>query len=348
MDRPPPPITFSVCIPVWNDVRWLPGAVESVINQSHASWELVISDNASDEDLAAIVASYADRRIRHVRWPDHVGTYENHNRAVSLCSYDWLVPIGSDDRMAPDALAIFADRIRALAAQGLHPTMVLAACRRVDSDGRPAGRDYYGSRGTKVVRSGVYQSREWLEIMAQPGVAPWNIGSIAFSRRALIDSGGAFRPEVGLSADTELVLRLSAYGPVAYIDKPLADYTVRSDSDGNRRFAANRSRGEPHTPGGAALASGLAVHLARGVAGDRERRVVMRAIARLHLQRAGQHRILQGGHGRRGALQDVWRAVRHWPGVVASPRQLTRAIATVVAPAQVISRVSARLSQRGQ
>lgn len=44
----------SVFIPVWNDTSWLPRAIQSVVQQSHADWELVIGDNASTEDVEAV------------------------------------------------------------------------------------------------------------------------------------------------------------------------------------------------------------------------------------------------------------------------------------------------------
>jgi glycosyltransferase involved in cell wall biosynthesis len=60
---------FSVFIPVWNDARWLPGAIESLLAQTHADWELIIGDNASTEDIEGIVAGYADDRIRTTAGP---------------------------------------------------------------------------------------------------------------------------------------------------------------------------------------------------------------------------------------------------------------------------------------
>ena len=341
-------VAISVCVPVWNDAEWLPRVIESVLAQTYPHWELAISDNASDEDLASRVSRYPDPRIRHVRWPDHVGTYENHNRALSLCRYPWILPIGSDDRLNPDALAVVANRIRRLAADGTSPSMVVAACRRVDRAGSSADRRYYGSQGRKEVRSGLYEARDWLAVLAAPGAPPWNIGSIVFSARALVDAGGAFRPEIGLSADNELVLRLSAYAAVDYVDRPIADFTVRSDSDGNRRFSENRAAGEAETPMGAALASGLRVFSARGLAGPAERRLVSQAIARLYLQRAGQHRILPGGRGRRGAAADVARAIRSWPGLLISAPHVGRAAAAVLAPARAISYASRRLAGTGR
>lgn len=339
------PVRFSICIPIWNDSSWLRGAIESVVQQTYREWDLVVSDNASDEDLAVITHAFADGRVRHHRWEDHVGTYENHNRAMDLSGNPWIIPLGSDDRLRSNALSVMARRIVELRAMGTEPTLVVAGAARVDVDGRSAERRYYGSQGRKEVVPGLYDATAWLRVMTSAGVAPWNIGSIAFRRQALVDSGGAFRPEVGLSADNELVLRLATYGPVDYIAQDLLDFTVRPESDGNRRFMLNRSSGERQTPMGAALVSAFAAYEARGLAGPAERRLVARAIARLHLQRAGQHRILAGGRGWRGAAEDVARAVRAWPGLLASPSAVLRAAGVLLAPRALIRSASGHLAR---
>jgi glycosyltransferase involved in cell wall biosynthesis len=341
-------IVFSVCIPVFNDATWLPSAIQSVVAQTYADWELVVSDNCSQDDLASIVRGFADARLHYRRWDDHVGTYENHNRALDMGRSDWIVPIGADDRLHPAALEAIADTIRELAGRGVRPSMVVGAAARIDEHGMPAERRYYGSQGAKHVQPGLYDASRWFRVMTSPGAPPWNIGSIAFHRQALVDSGGGFRPEIGLSADNELVFRLAAYAPVAYVGDVLADFTVRTDSDGNRRFAANRAAGDPQTPMGVAMESALRAFEARGLVRRAERWMLARSLARLHLQRAGQHRILHGGRGWRGALMDVGRALRHWPLLVVSPSSLVRAAGAVLAPAALIRRASAGLSRAAE
>ena len=97
-------VRISVCIPVWNECEWLPGAIESVLTQDYNDWELVISDNASEEDLASIVARFGDPRIRYHRFAEHVDVYESFNRACQLCNFEWVQPLSADDRLNPDCL----------------------------------------------------------------------------------------------------------------------------------------------------------------------------------------------------------------------------------------------------
>ena len=89
---------ISIFIPVWNDARWLPGAIESVLGQTYPHWELIIGDNASDDDLQAIVAGYSDARVRYHRWSTHTPAYENQNRTWTLCRYAWSQLLCADGR----------------------------------------------------------------------------------------------------------------------------------------------------------------------------------------------------------------------------------------------------------
>ncbi|MGI8829886.1 MAG: hypothetical protein ACR2I5_08985 [Candidatus Limnocylindria bacterium] len=64
---------------------------------------------------------------------------------------------------------------------------------------------------------------------------------------ALVESG-AFRPEIELAADMELIFRLAAYADVLVLDTPLVDYLVHLDSDGNSQWADNMKRRDAEVP----------------------------------------------------------------------------------------------------
>lgn len=326
---------FSIFIPVWNDRCWLPRAIESVLAQTYPEWELIIGDNASDEDLASVVAQYPDRRVIYHRWPVHTGIYENFNRTALLCRYEWVQLLSADDRLYPHCLERLAERIASVPEDGARLAMVLGAARRVDPAGGSADRRYYGTQPVKAVPPGLYDARAWLALMAAPGIPPWNMGAVAVARRVVQESG-FFRPEVGVCSDNELAIRAAAYGQVAYIAEPLMEYTVRPGSDVGGRFFANLAGGDPRTPMAAAYEWGLAAHLARRPVTAAERAAVAAAIACSYIERAGQHRVQPGGRGRFAALCDVLRAVQHHPRVLLEPEWALRAVAAILAPRAAI------------
>jgi GT2 family glycosyltransferase len=333
------PVRFSVFIPVWNDTVWLPGAIDSVLAQDYPHWELIVGDNASDADVAGVVARYDDPRIHYHRFATHVPIDENFNRTALLASNEWVQLLCADDRIRPTCMSRLAESITRASetpspADGGEPRLALAltACRRVYPDGEPADRVWYGSKPKLAARSGTYNAESWFKLLMQDGQPPWNAGSIALSRSVIEESGGFFRPEVGLSCDVEMVLRASAYGDVVYLDEPLLDFTVRSDADNAIRLWANRAKGSAQTPSGAAILSALRVHEHRRMVTPAERRAALTAVARSHLQRAAQHRILTDGLGRRGAIRDVFRAARFSPRMLLKPYHLGYAAAAIVLP----------------
>ena len=62
---------FSVVIPTYNRSDLVTYAVESVLKQSFAELEVLVSDNGSTDDTAEVVGRIADPRVRYVQTPVH-------------------------------------------------------------------------------------------------------------------------------------------------------------------------------------------------------------------------------------------------------------------------------------
>jgi glycosyltransferase involved in cell wall biosynthesis len=335
---------ISVVIPVWNDSEWLAGAIESVLAQTFGDWELIIGDNASDEDLASIVGRYADRRIRYCRWPTHVEASENHNRSMVLGQNEWIQVLCADDRLHPECLARIVAAICEAQLQARPLSMVVTACRRVDERGQPADivrvdQVRYRPVPRQPIANGIYDAARWLCLNAAPGLRPWMIGSVAISRDLLWQVGG-FRPEMGLCHDLELTMRAAAYGEVAYIDTPLLNYTIRADSITALLEERHVERGGAMVEVGAAWLSVLQTHQNRRPVADLERAAIFAAIARAFLRRALLRRFQSGGRARRGAALDVLRAIRFSPAAVLRSWRIAVALAAIVAPVWILRRAT--------
>jgi glycosyltransferase involved in cell wall biosynthesis len=334
----------TICLPVWQGAHLVDIAINGALAQTETDWELVVGDNASDDGLEAVVARHGDRRIRYHRWDEHVDVYQNFNRTMELARGEWVLPIGADDMLHPDALASLLAAAEPRPDAPV-PVLVVAACRRVLPDGASADAFYYGALRAVDVEAGSYDAGGWLAIAATGGPYPWNMGSVLIARSVLA-AAGAFRPDVGLAADMELVFRLSAYGPVAYLDRPLLDFMVRPDSDGNVKWSAERSSRDQPTPLARALLAALSEHQRRRTVSRAEQRAVRSGAARTHLVRAAQHRTQPGGRGRRGALADIRRAARLDGWTILHPGSATMILGALLAPTPLIRRVSTALRDR--
>ncbi len=88
---------FSVLLPTRNRLDLLKYAVETVRKQDYDDWEIVISDNFSDDDIGAYVRSLKEPRIRYYRTERFVPVTENWNNALARCTGDYVVMLGDDD-----------------------------------------------------------------------------------------------------------------------------------------------------------------------------------------------------------------------------------------------------------
>jgi len=103
--------TFSVLLPTRNRLELLKYAVESVRRQDYPSWELVISDNASEEEIGGYVDSIGDKRIRCHRTSRFVPVTDNWNNALEHATGDYILTLGDDDCLMRGCLRILSDLI---------------------------------------------------------------------------------------------------------------------------------------------------------------------------------------------------------------------------------------------
>jgi len=88
---------ISVLLPTRNRLTLLRYAVESVLRQDYDDWEVIISDNHSEEDIAGYVAGLNDPRVLYSRTGTSIPVTENWNLALKRSSGDYIVMLGDDD-----------------------------------------------------------------------------------------------------------------------------------------------------------------------------------------------------------------------------------------------------------
>ena len=95
----------SVLLPTRNRLEFLRHAVESVRRQDVAEWEIVISDNDSEEDIAGFVDELMDERVRYVRTDRFIPVTDNWNNALRHSRGEYIVMLGDDDALLPGYLS---------------------------------------------------------------------------------------------------------------------------------------------------------------------------------------------------------------------------------------------------
>lgn len=98
---------ISILLPVYNAAPFLPECLDSILDQSIESWELIAIDNNSSDGSLGILQAYAnkDSRIRVLNnQPNSIITALR--KGLEISSGQWITRMDADDRMASEKLEL--------------------------------------------------------------------------------------------------------------------------------------------------------------------------------------------------------------------------------------------------
>lgn len=256
MDQP----SVSVIVPTYNRANWLPATIRSVQAQTRQDWELIIVDDGSTDETAAVVEALRreDPRLRFVANEGARGPAGARNAGIRIANGAAIAFLDSDDIWEPSKLARFMQVFEAV------PQAVLIA-----SDNRMLDRDspsmttmksflldtMVPSWRTNALARKVTHCDEIsrnIQTIVQPGLFraltiagfPWVHTSSAMVRRQAAIDVGLFDEKLLRTEDIDLWLKLETKGPFVYIDEVLATYDItgRDGGAGSRYSSYNPSR----------------------------------------------------------------------------------------------------------
>jgi glycosyltransferase involved in cell wall biosynthesis len=90
---------ITVGLPVYNGEKFLQNRLDSILTQTYADFELIISDNNSIDKTNEICSNYAkkDFRIKYFKQDENIGVEKNFKFVLDQARYDFFVWVGVDD-----------------------------------------------------------------------------------------------------------------------------------------------------------------------------------------------------------------------------------------------------------
>jgi len=226
----------SVCMPSYNYGRFLPEAIESVLDQSYGAFELLLIDNGSDDGSYEIALDYAGRDPR-LRVLTHEGR-ENRGVNASLNlglaeatgRYFGLLP--ADDVYIRGSL----ERRVALLEREAAAAFVYGGAQVIDETGRPTGQ--VGGRSPDAVL-GYDKTGDLLQALLFHDFVP---GAAMLARRELLTEIGGFAEAVYFN-DWYATIRLLARAGCAFVPgEPVVGYRHHERHRSPDNLAADRPR----------------------------------------------------------------------------------------------------------
>lgn len=222
----------SVIVIFLNEARHLRAAVESVIAQEGAEWELLLVDDGSTDGSSEIARGYAqaDPRIRYLAHPrgENRGMSASRNLGLAHARGEYVAFLDGDDLYLPERL----QRHVAILSANPHIAMVVSDHLRWLSDhpgaARPADAVY--ARGSFALGDQVWQPP--LGLMVTMGVPYLALGICNVTvRRCIALEVGGFEAEFrGLFEDQVFTSKILARYPSYVLQAYLARYRHHSSS----------------------------------------------------------------------------------------------------------------------
>lgn len=109
---------ISIVMPTYNGMKYLREAIDSILIQEDAHWELIIADDGSTDGTREYLASLNDPRVRVMFNPKNLGIFGNLNQLFKLakgnvtqifCQDDWLISPRSLHRLTTLWLSLPTD-----------------------------------------------------------------------------------------------------------------------------------------------------------------------------------------------------------------------------------------------
>lgn len=94
----------SIIMPTYNCGRFISESIRSVLAQTYKNWELIIVDDCSTDNTAAVVSSFSDERIQYYHNEHNSGAAITRNKALREARGRWMAFLDSDDLWLPEKL----------------------------------------------------------------------------------------------------------------------------------------------------------------------------------------------------------------------------------------------------
>ena len=223
--------SVSVSIPTYNRPVFVEQAIRSCLAQTYQDFEIVVSDNSTNNETESLVQRIGSSKIRYFRNPGNLGSFQNLTLAVERTQGRYVKLLMDDDLMKPRSLE------RSVAIMESHPRVgvVMSPLDIVDETGHAVTPRFYLIKKMRLLYA--YRQAD----ACIPGrvilrdfltrIYPCCVPSGLLYRRECFDQLGLFDPSADFACDVELCMIFATHYDFYFIAEPLNSWRFNTQSD---------------------------------------------------------------------------------------------------------------------
>jgi len=221
----------SVILPVYNGENYLSEAIDSILDQTHKHYELIIQDDASTDNTKAIICNFNDKRIKYQRNAENCGMASNINKGIMRSKGDYLSLFSQDDRMLPSYL----EKQIAHLEKNRNVGFSFSTAFKIDQTGRRLYRASHTWDDQHARTPAVATPAEGLFLLLNYGCLPGNISPIVIRKKCL-NEVGLFKEHYVMPLDWDMCIRLTSKFGFAFLNERLLEIRRHSKQTSRQNY----------------------------------------------------------------------------------------------------------------
>jgi len=208
----------SVIILTYNRAKLLPIAINSVLVQTYQDFDIIVVDDASNDNTREVVYAIDEPRIRYIRNEVNKGESASRNIGVRACSSELITFLDDDDEWLPQKLEL---QIRAFEKGKKDVGLIYTGLKMVDTDSGAVLSEVKPKKSGDL--SSAILTKNWI-----------GTPSSVMIKRHCINAVGLFDENIVFGPDWDMWIRISKHYLIEFIDVPLLKYRIH-----NNRLSSN-------------------------------------------------------------------------------------------------------------
>jgi glycosyltransferase involved in cell wall biosynthesis len=215
MDTSPRPLPLvSVLIPTYNQGRYVATTMQSALSQDYPNLEVIVADDCSTDDTAAVVECLDDARLRFAPSPRNLGRVANYRRGLyALARGEWVLNLDGDDFLVDKSFVSAA-----VAAASLDDSVALVCADRYECS-EPVDLSAFPSGEAARAEPRIVDGTGYVLSLPRPA---WRMHHLTTLYRAEVARAIDFYRADIVSSDYESLFRLALGNRLAHLEAKVA------------------------------------------------------------------------------------------------------------------------------